>query len=154
MLSGAFDFKYHKSPEKTSLSKRDGFFTVGDIGHLNDQGFLFLHGRASDIIITGGVNIHPSEIEAVLQQHPKVADVAVFGVPDPEWGEYIQCVVQLVSEEKASESLTKELLDFCALRLAKFKLPRKIDYSENLPRDPNGKLYKQVLKQKYMNTAS
>ena len=89
-----------------------------------------------------------------MQQHPKVADVAVFGVPDPEWGEYIQCVVQLVSEEKASESLTKELLDFCALRLAKFKLPRKIDYSENLPRDPNGKLYKQVLKQKYTNAAS
>ena len=153
MLSGAFDFKYHKSPEKTSLSKRDGFFTVGDIGHLNEEGFLFLHGRASDIISTGGVNIHPSEVEAVMQQHPKVADVAVFGVPDPEWGEYIQCVVQLVSGEKASEALTKELLEFCALRLAKFKLPRKIDYSENLPRDPNGKLYKQALKNKFTNSA-
>jgi long-chain acyl-CoA synthetase len=126
---------------------------VGDIGHVNEEGFLFLHGRASDIIITGGVNIHPSEIEAVMQQHPKVADVAVFGVPDPEWGEYIQCVVQLVAGAQASDALTDELRQFCSANLAKYKLPRKIDYIDTLPRDPNGKLYKRLLKDKYVASA-
>jgi long-chain acyl-CoA synthetase len=153
MLAGAFDFKYHNAPEKTASSKRGDYFTVGDIGHVNEEGFLFLHGRASDIIITGGVNIHPSEIEAVMQQHPKVADVAVFGVPDPEWGEYIQCVVQLVAGAQASDALTDELRQFCSANLAKYKLPRKIDYIDTLPRDPNGKLYKRLLKDKYVASA-
>jgi len=150
MLSGAFAFKYHNAPEKTASSSRDGFFTVGDIGNVNDEGFLFLHGRASDIIITGGVNIHPSEIEAVMQQHPQVADVAVFGLPDPEWGESIHCVVQLVAGTQGTDQLASDLVSFCSERLAKFKLPRRIDFTESLPRDPNGKLYKRLLKDKYL----
>jgi long-chain acyl-CoA synthetase len=149
MLMGAFEFQYHKSPEKTSESKRDGFFTVGDLGHMNEDGFLFLHGRASEIIITGGVNIHPSEIEAVLHQHPVVADVAVFGIEDAEWGELIKCVVQLIPGANPDEQTALDLKSFCQEKLAKFKVPRSIDFIDQLPRDPNGKLYKRVLKEKY-----
>ena len=150
MLSGAFEFKYHNAPEKTASSTRDGFFTVGDLGHVNDEGYLFLHGRASDIIITGGVNVHPSEVEAVMQQHPKVADVAVFGLPDPEWGEYIQCVVQPITGLAGSPELADELIGFCADHLARYKLPRKVDFVDQLPRDPNGKLYKRLIRDSFI----
>ncbi len=150
MLSGAFEFKYHNAPEKTASSTRDGFFTVGDLGHVNEDGYLFLHGRASDIIITGGVNVHPSEVEAVMQQHPKVADVAVFGLPDPEWGEYIQCVVQPIAGLGGSSELADELIGFCSDHLARYKLPRKVDFVDQLPRDPNGKLYKRLIRDSFI----
>lgn len=154
MPTGTFDFEYHKSPEKTAQTKRAGFFTVGDIGHVNEEGYLFLHGRASEIIITGGVNIHPSEIEAVVQQHPLVADVAVFGVPDPEWGERIQCVIQRVASAPDGQPDADEIKEFCTGKLAKYKIPTSIDFVEELPRDPNGKLFKRLLLDKYTNAGS
>lgn len=149
MLAGALDFEYHKNSERTATSKRDGYFTVGDVGYLDEDGYLFLQGRSSDIIITGGVNIHPSEIEAVLIQHPAVGDVAVFGIPDPEWGEQIKAVVELTADVT-----TDELLAHCRERLAAYKAPRSIDVVDELPRDPNGKLYKRLLRDPYWETAN
>lgn len=149
MLMGALEFDYHKSPEKSAASKHDGFFTVGDVGHVDDAGYLFLHGRQSDIIITGGVNVHPSEVEAVLHNHPAVADVAVFDVPDPEWGEAIKAVVQLRAGVDPSEALVQELRDHCRSHLASYKVPRTVDFTDELPRDPNGKLYKRLLRAPY-----
>lgn len=149
MLAGALDFEYHKNSERTATSKRDGYFTVGDIGYMDEDGYLFLQGRSSDIIITGGVNIHPSEIEAVLIQHPAVGDVAVFGIPDPEWGEQIKAVVELTEDVQPDE-----LLAFCKEHLAAYKAPRSIDIVDELPRDPNGKLYKRLLRDPYWEAAS
>jgi long-chain acyl-CoA synthetase len=153
MKAGALDFEYHNSPEKTSESKRDGFFTVGDIGYLDEDGYLFLQGRASEIIITGGVNVHPSEVEAVLQSHEAVADVAVFGIPNPEWGEEIKAVVQAEGDRVNDRSLVDELLAYCGRELAKYKVPRSIDLIDELPRDPNGKLYKRRLQAPYWETS-
>jgi long-chain acyl-CoA synthetase len=124
-------------------------FTVGDIGYLDDEGYLFLCDRRSDMIISGGVNIYPAEIEGELLCHPDVADVAVFGIPHEEWGEEIKAVVQPVAGAEPGPALTATLLAFLADRLAKFKLPRTIDYVDDLPRDPNGKLYKRHLRDAY-----
>ena len=152
MLAGALDFEYHNQPDKTAEAKRDGYFTAGDVGWMDEDGFLFLDGRVSDIIITGGVNVHPSEVENLLITHDKVADVAVFGVPDPEWGEAIKAVVRPADGIAPGDELTEELLAFCSERLAKFKLPRSVDYLDELPRDPNGKLYKRRLRDPYWTT--
>jgi long-chain acyl-CoA synthetase len=101
------------------------------------------------MIISGGVNIYPAEIENELVMHPKVADVAVFGIPHEDWGEEIKAVVQPAEDVEPSDELTGELLDYARARLARFKLPRTIDYLEELPRDPNGKLYKRKLRDPY-----
>jgi long-chain acyl-CoA synthetase len=143
------DFEYHKDKEKTRKSRRGEYFTVGDIGYLNDDGYLFLCDRKSDMIISGGVNIYPAEIENVLLTHPKVADVAVFGIPHEDWGEQVKAVVQPVDDVATGEALSQEILDFCSDKLAKYKTPRSIDYIEEMPRDPNGKLYKRKLRDPY-----
>jgi long-chain acyl-CoA synthetase len=122
---------------------------LGDDGYLDEDGYLFLCDRKADMIISGGVNIYPAEIEGELACHPKVADVAVFGIPHPDWGEEIKAVVQPVDGVEGSPELTEELLAFAATRLAKFKLPRTVDYAAELPRDPNGKLYKRRLRDPY-----
>jgi long-chain acyl-CoA synthetase len=124
-------------------------FTVGDIGYLDDDGFLFLCDRSSNMIISGGVNIYPAEIEAALSAHPAVADVAVFGIPHPDWGEEVKAVVEPAVGIDPGEALTSELLAFLDGRIAAFKRPRTIDYVEELPRDPNGKLYKRKLRDPY-----
>jgi long-chain acyl-CoA synthetase len=143
------DFEYHKDKEKTRKSRRGEYFTVGDIGYLNEEGYLFLCDRKSDMIISGGVNIYPAEIENVLLTHPKVADVAVFGIPHPDWGEEVKAVVQTVDDVASGDALSEEILGFCADKLAKYKTPRSIDYIEEMPRDPNGKLYKRKLRDPY-----
>jgi long-chain acyl-CoA synthetase len=153
MLTGALDFEYHNQPEKTAEAKKDGWYTAGDIGHLDEDGFLFLHGRVSEIIIVGGVNVHPSEVEAVLQGHDAVADVAVFGIPNREWGEEIKAVVQLSEGVAPSDELAEQLLAHCGEHLSRHKLPRSIDFVEELPRDPNGKLYKRLLRDPYWEQA-
>src|SRR5207344_236006 len=94
MKLGSNDFEYHGDKKKTDANRRDGFFTVGDVGYLNDEGYLFLCDRKIDMIISGGVNIYPTEIESVLLAHPKVGDAAVFGIPDPDWGEEVKAVVE------------------------------------------------------------
>jgi long-chain acyl-CoA synthetase len=146
MRMGTATFEYHKDEEKTRTARLGDLFTLGDIGYLDEDGYLFLCDRKSDLIISGGVNIYPAEIEGELACHPKVADVAVFGVPHADWGEEIKAVVQPV--EPGAE-FTEELLAFAAERLAKFKLPRTVDYVVELPRDPNGKLYKRKLRDPY-----
>jgi long-chain acyl-CoA synthetase len=149
MKLGQADFEYHKDKEKTQKNRRGGYFTVGDIGYLNEEGYLFLCDRKADMIISGGVNIYPAEIEGVLLTHPKVADAAVFGIPHEDWGEEVKAVVEPVPGAAPGEALTEEILAFCRERLAKYKIPRSIDYTDAMPRDPNGKLYKRKLRDPY-----
>jgi long-chain acyl-CoA synthetase len=146
---GTSTFDYHKDRDKTLAARAKGMFTVGDIGYLDADGYLYLCDRDSDVIISGGVNIYPAEIEAELSCHPAVADVAVFGIPHDEWGEEIKAVVQPAGGSPAGPDLTAELLAFLDGRIARFKLPRTIDYVAELPRDPNGKLYKRRLRDPY-----
>jgi long-chain acyl-CoA synthetase len=146
---GDSSFEYHGDAEKTRQSRAGTLFTVGDIGYLDEDGYLYLCDRGSDLIISGGVNIYPAEIESELACHPKVADVAVFGIPHEDWGEEIKAVVQPEPGVPAGAALTDELLAFLAGRVARFKLPRTVDYVDELPRDPNGKLYKRRLRDPY-----
>ncbi|HEY1966437.1 MAG TPA: acyl-CoA synthetase [Pseudonocardia sp.] len=146
---GASTFEYHGDKAKTEAARVGDVFTLGDVGHLDSDGYLFLHDRQADMIITGGVNVYPAEIEGELAGHPKVADVAVFGIPHPEWGEQIKAVVQPAAGVTSGPELTEELMAYAGTRLARFKLPRSIDYLDELPRDPNGKLYKRRLREPY-----
>lgn len=147
MMQGTFE--YHKDKAKTEASRREGFFTVGDAGYFDDTGHLYLSDRKADMIISGGVNIYPAEIEAVLLTHPAVADVGVFGIPDDNWGEQVKAVVEPTSSVVPGPELAAELQTFCRERLAAYKIPRSIDFSDALPRDPNGKLYKRKLRDPY-----
>ena len=149
MKMGDAKFEYHKDREKTEKARVGELFTLGDMGHLDEDGYLYLHDRKADMIISGGVNIYPAEIEGELVMHPKIADIAVFGIPHEDWGEEIKAVVQPAPGVIPSPELTAELLAYAATRLAKFKLPRSIDYLDELPRDPNGKLYKRRLRDPY-----
>ncbi len=149
MRMGTSSFSYHQDEAKTRAARAGELFTVGDIGYLDADGYLFLCDRGSDVIISGGVNIYPAEIEAELSCHPAVADVAVFGIPHDDWGEEVKAVVEPVPEAEPGPGLTAELLEFLSGRVAKFKLPRTIDYVAELPRDPNGKLYKRRLRDPY-----
>jgi long-chain acyl-CoA synthetase len=142
-------FEYFKDKDKTEQNRREGFFTVGDIGYLDEDGYLFLCDRKSDMIISGGVNIYPAEIEGELLSHPKVGDAAVFGIPHPDWGEEIKAVIEPAAGVVGDDALTEEILAFCRDRLARFKIPRTIDYTNEMPRDPNGKLYKRKLRDPY-----
>ncbi|MEO3783298.1 acyl-CoA synthetase [Actinocorallia sp. B10E7] len=150
------DFVYHGDPEKTASSrdpKGRGWTTLGDIGYVDEDGFLYLTDRQSHMIISGGVNIYPQEAENLLAVHPKVADVAVFGVPDPEMGEQVKAVVQPMSMDEAGEELAAELIAYCRDNLAHYKCPRSIDFREELPRHPTGKLLKRVLRDEYAKQA-
>ena len=141
-------FEYHKDEKKTAESRLRGYFTVGDIGYFNEDGYLFLNDRKSDMIISGGVNLYPAEIEGVLHQHEQIADVAVFGIPDPDRGERIMAVVQPMEgvDERALEAA---LRGFVETRLSKQKWPHDFTFQAELPRDPNGKLYKRKLRDPY-----
>lgn len=149
MALGAADFRYHRDDAKTAANRRDGFFTVGDVGYLDEQGYLFLCDRKIDMIISGGVNIYPSEIEAELLTHPKVADAAVFGIPHEDWGEEVKAVIEPAPGIEPGPALADEILAYCAARMAKYKCPRSIDFVTAMPRDPNGKLYKRRLRDPY-----
>ncbi len=145
-------FEYHGDPDKTR-SVQDplgrGWTTLGDIGYLDADGFLHLTDRRSYMIISGGVNIYPQEAENLLSVHPKVADVAVLGVPDEEMGEQVKAVVQPVSMAEAGPELEAELIEYCRARLAHYKCPKSVDFRAELPRHPTGKLYKRLLKDEY-----
>jgi long-chain acyl-CoA synthetase len=151
---GTSNFEYHGDKEKTQAARVGDLFTLGDIGYLDDEGYLYLCDRKSDMIITGGVNVYPAEIEGELSSHPAVADVAVFGIPHPEWGEEIKAVVQLAEGVQPSDELATELIEFARRRLAGFKVPRSVDFAEELPREPNGKLYKRRLRDPYWENAT
>lgn len=144
------DFEYHGDPDKTAAAHRDGGWgTLGDVGHRDADGYLHLSDRRIDMIISGGVNIYPAEIEGALAAHPSVADAAVFGVPDEEMGEQVMAVVELVDGARGSDVLAAELEAHCRERLAGYKAPRRIEFSDELPRHPTGKLYKRLLRDPY-----
>jgi long-chain acyl-CoA synthetase len=148
----AATFEYHGDPEKTEGSrdpKGRGWSTLGDVGHVDEDGFLYLSDRKAYMIISGGVNIYPQEAENVLAMHPKVADVAVFGIPNEEMGEAVHAVVQPAEGVEPTPELAAELIAYCRDELAHFKCPRSVDFREELPRHPTGKLYKRLLKDEY-----
>jgi long-chain acyl-CoA synthetase len=149
LRSDLTDFVYKGDPAKTQAARRDGFFTVGDIGYLDEDGYLFLCDRKADMIISGGANIYPAEIEGEIIMHPQVADVAVFGIPDEEWGESVAAVVQPEAGAAAGPELAASILASLEGRLARMKWPRRIDFTDEMPRDPSGKLLKRRLRDPY-----
>jgi long-chain acyl-CoA synthetase len=146
-------FDYYGDADKTADAYRGDHFTLGDMGYMDSEGYLYLTDRSANLIISGGVNIYPAEIDAILLQHPAVGDVATIGVPDEEWGESVKAVVQLVQGIEPSAELASELLAFCRDRLAHFKCPRSIDFTPQLPREDTGKIYKRVLREQYRAAA-
>ena len=147
---GLQEFEYHNDPEKTKAGRlTNGWSTLGDIGRVDEDGFLYLTDRKANMIISGGVNIYPQEAENVLTMHPKVQDVAVFGVPNADFGEEVKAVVQPADGAKTGPDLEKALIAYCREHLADVKCPRSIDFREELPRHPTGKLYKRLLKDEY-----
>jgi acyl-CoA synthetase (AMP-forming)/AMP-acid ligase II len=144
------EFSYHNDPEKTKgVYNARGWSTLGDVGYLDADGFLYLTDRKSYMIISGGVNIYPQETEDVLITHPEVADVAVFGVPNEEMGEEVKAVVQPHDMARAGKALATELMVFCRKHLSPIKCPRSIDFEAELPRTPTGKLVKRHLRDRY-----
>jgi long-chain acyl-CoA synthetase len=142
-------FEYFKAPEKTAQSYRGDWFTLGDMGYLDEDGYLFLNGRNAETIISGGVNIYPQEIDSELLKHPAVVDVCTVGVPNEEWGEEVKSVVQLEAGRSGSEALAEELIAFARSRLPGFKTPRSIDFVSDLPRLPSGKIQRRLVRAPY-----
>jgi long-chain acyl-CoA synthetase len=148
----ASSFEYHNDAEKTAGSRDPlgrGWSTLGDVGYVDDDGYLYLTDRKAYMIITGGVNVYPQEAENVLAMHPRVNDVAVFGVPNEDFGEEVKAVVEPVSMDEAGPELERELIAYCKEHLADVKCPRSVDFRVELPRHPTGKLYKRLLKDEY-----
>jgi acyl-CoA synthetase (AMP-forming)/AMP-acid ligase II len=154
-FSGGPVFAYHNDSQKTaSAYTPEGWSTLGDVGYLDEEGYLYLTDRKAYMIISGGVNIYPQEAENVLITHPAVFDVAVFGVPNEEMGEEVKAVVQLAPGARADEAIKQELIAFCRSRLSPLKCPRSIDFEDELPRTPTGKLMKRLLRDRYWQQAS
>jgi fatty-acyl-CoA synthase len=145
-------FEYHKDPERTKAAENPqhpSWTTVGDLGYLDDDGYLFLTDRKSFVIISGGVNIYPQEIENVLTLHPQIFDVAVIGIPDQEMGQSVKAVVQLKKGVEPTDDLAAEIMDYVRERIARFKAPRSVDFVDELPRLATGKLVKRELVERY-----
>ena len=148
--AGAATFQYNHDPEKTRQTFNDkGWSTLWDVGHVDGDGYLYLTDRKLFMIVSGGVNIYPQEIEDVLVLHPAVADVAVFGIPDPEMGEEVKAVVQPARGVVPGPELETEIIAFCRAHLSHYKCPRSVDFTDELPRGENGKLYKKALRDAY-----
>ena len=146
-------FEYHNDPDKTAAAYDErGWSTLGDLGHLDEEGFLYLADRRSNLILSGGVNIYPAEVEGELIMHPKVVDVAVFGIPNEEFGEEVKAVVQPEDPDAAGPDLEAELIAYCKQRLAGYKCPRSVDFRDQLPRTRTGKLFKRELQDPYWDT--
>jgi len=146
MVRNGWLAEYYHRPDATGKSMHDGFFSVGDIAYRDDEGYYYICDRQVDMVISGGVNIYPAEVEAALHAHPAVMDAAVFGVPDEQWGESVKAVVQL---RPGMSAAADELIAFCDQRLAGYKKPRSIDFVDELPRDAAGKLLKRKLREPY-----
>jgi acyl-CoA synthetase (AMP-forming)/AMP-acid ligase II len=149
-FEGGPDFEYFKDPAKTaSVSNDRGWRTLGDMGYVDEDGYLYLTDRSTFMIVSGGVNIYPQEVENLLIMHPKLVDAAVFGVPNDEFGEEVKAVVQPVGGVTAGPDLEAELIEYCRAQLAGYKCPRTVEFVQELPRDPNGKLYKRRIRERY-----
>ncbi|NQX90307.1 MAG: AMP-binding protein [Halioglobus sp.] len=148
-FKGGAPFEYHKSNDKTADSRLGEMSTVGDVGYVDEEGFLYLTDRKANMIISGGVNIYPQETENVLIMHPAVADVAVVGVPHSEMGEEVKAVVELVDGSQANSDLESELISWCRQRLSHVKCPRSVDFERKLPRSDAGKLFKRRIRERY-----
>jgi fatty-acyl-CoA synthase len=154
-FEGQTNFEYHNDPEKTAETRnRHGWSTLGDVGWLDEEGFLYLTDRKSFMIISGGVNIYPQEIENHLVTHPRVADVAVVGAPHDEMGEQVVAVVQPMAGVEPGPALAEELTAFCRQTLSGVKTPRRFDFVDELPRHPTGKLYKRLIRDRYWGKES
>ncbi len=149
MVRNSWLAEYYQRPDATGKSMHDGFFSVGDVAYRDAEGYYFICDRRIDMVISGGVNIYPAEIEAALHAHPAVMDAAVIGVPDEQWGESVKAVVQLRAGATATKLMEVELIAFCAERLASYKKPRSVDFVEELPRDAAGKLLKRKIREPY-----
>jgi long-chain acyl-CoA synthetase len=147
-------FEYFGDRAKTDASYRGAYFTLGDMGYVDDEGFLFLTDRSANLIISGGVNIYPAEVDAVLLEHTAVADAAVIGVPSDEWGEEVLAVIEVRAGVPPSSELADDLVVFCRQRLAHFKCPRRVEFVDRLPRQDNGKIYKRLLRDRYRERAA
>jgi long-chain acyl-CoA synthetase len=153
-FSGGPVFAYHNDPQKTAGAYTpEGWSTLGDVGYLDEEGYLYLTDRKAYMIISGGVNIYPQEAENILITHPAVFDVAVFGVPNEEMGEEVKAVIQLAPGKVPDESTREELIAFCQAKLSRLKCPRSIDFEAELPRTPTGKLMKRLLRDRYWQAA-
>lgn len=139
-------FEYYKDPDTTLAGRHGDYFTLGDLGYLDEAGYLFLVDRESDVIISGGVNIYPAEIEGVLSGHPFIADAAVVGIPDDEWGERVHAIVELAQGTSESSLSSEEVIEYCRARLAAYKCPRSIEFRPDLPRLESGKLQRGKLR--------
>jgi len=137
-------FRYRSAPELDAQTWKGELFTLGDMGYLDEDGYLFITDRMKDMIITGGANVYPAEVEAVLFNHPAVGDAAVIGIPDPEWGESVRAII-----EPRAEVTVDEITEYCREHLAHYKCPTSVELVESLPRDPNGKIRKRELREKY-----
>jgi long-chain acyl-CoA synthetase len=142
-------FEYHNDPAKTAATRVGGLHTVGDLGRFDADGYLYLLDRRTDLILSGGVNVYPAEVEQHLLTHPAVADAAVIGVPDAEWGQSVLAVVQPGSGAFASDSLARQLLEHCAAGLASFKRPKRIEFRSDFPRTATGKLLRRQLREEF-----
>ena len=148
-------FEYLNDPVKTAeATSKQGWTTLGDVGYLDDQGYLYLTDRKSFMIISGGVNIYPQETENALISHPKVMDVAVFGVPDTDFGEAVKAVVQPMNMDDIGPELEAELIAYCRSKISHIKCPKSVDFLAELPRHPTGKLYKRLLKDQYWQASA
>ncbi len=149
-FEGGGQFSYHKDAAKTADShNQQGYSTLGDVGYVDEEGYLFLTDRKAFMIISGGVNIYPQEAENMLIVHPKVFDVAVFGVPNEEFGEEVKAVVQPMDWADVGDDFEQELIAYCKENLSSIKCPRSVDFDKELPRHPTGKLYKRLLRDRY-----
>jgi acyl-CoA synthetase (AMP-forming)/AMP-acid ligase II len=148
--SSEYLVEYYHKPEATAKNMREGFFTVGDVAYRDAEGFYYICDRKIDMVISGGVNIYPAEIEALLTAHPAIADVAVIGVPDERWGEAVKALVVL---RPGMSATAEEVIAFCAARLADYKKPRSVDFVPELPRSPTGKLLKNTIREAYWNSS-
>jgi acyl-CoA synthetase (AMP-forming)/AMP-acid ligase II len=149
-FEGGPQFEYFKDPAKTaSVSNELGWRSLGDMGYVDEDGYLYLTDRSTFMIVSGGVNIYPQEAENVLVMHPKLVDAAVFGVPNDEFGEEVKAVVQPVAGVPDGPELESELIAYCRSHLAGYKCPRTVEFEAELPRDPNGKLYKRRIRERY-----
>ncbi len=149
-FEGGPDFEYFKDPGKTaSVSNEHGWRSLGDVGYRDEDGYVYLTDRSTFMIVSGGVNIYPQEAENLLVMHPKLVDAAVFGVPNDEFGEEVKAVVQPCEGVAVGPELEAELIEYCRSHLAAYKCPRTVDFDPELPRDPNGKLYKRRIRERY-----